>query len=44
MEKVRLSKEVRAHNVVQGENAAIMLAAIDPLALPALVPTIYMAW
>lgn len=33
MEKVRLSKEVRNHNLAQKENAAVSLAALDSLAL-----------
>ena len=38
-DQVRLSKEVGAHNLARGENAAAKLAALDPLALPTLLPT-----
>lgn len=39
VDKVRLMKEVRAHNVVRGENVAVKLVVLDPLALSYLLPS-----
>ena len=37
--QVRLSKEVRAHNLARGENAVAKLATLGPLAFPTLPPS-----
>ena len=36
--EVRLSKEVRDHNLARGENAVASLAPVTPLSLPTLPP------
>ena len=38
-EHVKSSKEVGTHNLARVENVAARLAALDPLALPTLLPT-----